>query len=58
MRRFRARRNFAASQPQQAAKPLEALTDEELAAMAREKGFGGVPERWKRETLLARLQEA
>ena len=34
---------------------LDSLSHAELAALAREKGFAGVPENWKRETLLKKL---
>jgi hypothetical protein len=35
---------------------LLSMTKAELVTLARERGLKGVPEGWKRETLLAKLQ--
>jgi len=51
------RRIFRMRQAQERPAGLEGLDDAALAAMARELGVAGVPERMKRETLIRKIQE-
>ncbi len=68
MRRLRRIKAAAEASPQTAsgdeklallaANGFKGVTQAELAALAREQGFKGVPETWKRETLIEKLTGA
>lgn len=52
---MRRQRRIKAAAASSAVPSLDSLSDAQLAALAREKGLAGVPETWKRETLLRKL---